>query len=133
MRWMRMVIFAALLVLSGCGESAAERAVREAVGDPGARFQSLRNVDGFTCGEVNSPKRPGGYARFVFDERAGAVLVDPGNAATGVARPAQDPACSKPPAYQSVEERLSCAAAPVLEAEAEAKRAFEAAWQKACG
>ena len=127
-----MVIFAALLVLSGCGESAAERGVREAVGDPAARFQSVRNVDGYVCGEVNSLSRSGGYARFVFDERVGTAFVDPGNAATGVTRAAQDPGCSKPPAYQSVEERLSCAAAPQLEAEAQAQRAFEAAWQKAC-
>jgi hypothetical protein len=125
--------FAALLVLSGCGESAAERAVREAVGDPAARFQSVRNVDGFVCGEVNSPKRQEGYARFVFDERARTAFVDPGEAAARVSRGAPDPGCSKPFAYQTVEERLSCAAAPQLKTEADAKRNFEAAWQKACG
>ncbi len=105
--------------------------MREAIGDKGARFQSVEERGNFVCGEVNGRGRSG-YVRFVYDNRASTALIDPGEALSQAPIASADPACSKPFAYQSVEERLGCAAAPARERETRSKRSFDALWHKAC-
>lgn len=122
----------ALLALGGCGQGEAEKAVSGAIADPAARFQSVRNRTGFVCGEVNGRGGPG-YVRLVYDEETGAAFVDPGEASAQLSASRADAACGKPFAYQSVEERLGCAAAPRQESEIRSKRSFETLWRKACG
>ncbi len=106
----------------------------DAIGDPDARFQAVRGSGVFLCGEVNGGERAReGYVRFVYEEAAGAASIDPGDADGQLPIAVGDPACGKSFAYQSVEERLGCAAAPERERKARLKREFEALWQRACG
>jgi hypothetical protein len=123
-----------LACLSGCGEDPARKAVAASLSDPGsARFQSVREKQDHVCGEVNGRSEPGGqtgYRRFVYDRSSGAVSVE---AAAPTSAPSSPPTgCDKPFAYQSVEERLACAAAPEARAEAERAREFARVWQKEC-
>lgn len=119
-------------LLPGCGEGAAERAVATALGDSEARFQAVRDRGDFVCGEVNGAEQRRGYSRFVFDEGVGAAFIDPGLTNVHVATTSPDPACRKPDAYQSVDERLNCAAAPALERDAQRQLAFDRLWEQAC-
>lgn len=72
-----------------------------------------------------------GYADFVYDEARGLALVDPKGQAASASDP-NDPACSKPLSYQSVDERLNCQWAPERQREAERQRAFDALHESAC-
>lgn len=121
-------------MIAGCAEGAAERAVRAAVGDDQARLQRLAERGDYVCGEVGQsrPTHDRAYIRFVYDERDGRALVDPGHVGVGPAMPFADPACRLPEAYRTVAERMSCAAAPELEAGAERQLAFEQLWDRAC-
>jgi hypothetical protein len=132
------VAFASLcLGLAACGGDDPKDAVAASLADPrSARFQFVRDSGDHVCGEVNSREPPGGYGgyrRFVYDNESQAAVIDPGlEDAAGQAGP-PDPACAKPFAYQSVEERLTCAAAPERQAGSNRQRAFEALWRRACG
>jgi|GEM_PF-5877043 len=98
-----------------------------------ARFQSVSDGDGHVCGEVNS-KAPGagytGYRRFVHSKATGATRLDPQEAPVLAGPPAAG--CAKPVSYQTVDERLSCAAAPAGEASANLQSKFEELWLSNC-
>jgi hypothetical protein len=74
----------------------------------------------------------GGYRRFVYDKKSEAVLIAELQDGTGQADP-PGPACAKPFAYQSVDERLTCAAAPEQQAGSNRQRTFETLWRRVCG
>jgi hypothetical protein len=85
------------------------------------------------CGELNG-KGAGagytGYTRFVHDKASGATRLDPKEAPA--LAPGTDEACAKPVSYQTVDERLSCAAAPAEEAAASGQSEFDALWRRSC-
>ncbi len=130
--------FASLcLWLAACSGEDPKDAVAAGLADPrSARFQSVRDRGDHVCGQVNSREPPGGYGgyrRFVYDKESEVAAVDPG-VDEPVERARQlDAACAKPFAYQSVDERLTCAAAPERQAGSDRQRAFEALWRRACG
>lgn len=136
MRFQPAAVASLLLLLTGCGGSDAEQAVAAALPDPAsARFQSVVDRQDHVCGEVNGKDpagRLGGYRRFVYDKSSGAALIDPQLQDELPARNVQDAACAKPFAYQSVDERLACAAAPAREAGSSRQRAFEDLWRRGC-
>lgn len=121
-------------LIAGCADRDAERAVQSALGDSDARVQRLADHGGYVCGEVErgGRARKGAYVRFVFDERGGSASVDPGFAGERPATRSADAVCLKPEAYQSVAERMSCAAAPALEDRSGRQQAFEQLWREAC-
>lgn len=101
-----------------------------------ARFQAVREQGDSVCGEVNGKDRQGaygGYKRFVYDRQTKAALIDPG--AVDLAKPARahDPACAKPFAYQTVEERLTCAYAPIQQQVSDRQLQFDDLWSRSCG
>lgn len=135
---MRKPVAILILVAPGvyaCGEDPARRAVAAAIQDPGsARFQAVRERANHVCGEVNGrgPRGYIGYRRFVYDRAAETALVDPGSAAAAPKSASSGAACTKPFAYRTVDERLSCAGAPAARSEETRQRRFENAWRKAC-
>jgi hypothetical protein len=125
------------LCLAACGGEDPKEAVAAGLADPpSARFQSVRDRGDYVCGEVNSRERPGGYGgyrRFVYDKGSETAAIDPGLDEPAEQVGPQGPGCAKPFAYQSVEERLTCAAAPERQAGSNRQRAFEALWRRVCG
>jgi predicted small lipoprotein YifL len=124
------------LWLAGCGSKDPQEAVAAALPDPAsARFQNVRDRDDHVCGEVNGRDARGGlsgYRRFVYDKGSEAALVDPGLRDEPPPASTANPACAKPFAYQAVDERLACAAAPAQQAGSERQREFEDLWRRAC-
>ncbi len=134
----RRAAFASLcLCLAACGGENPEEAVAAALADPrSARFQSVSDRGDHVCGEVNSRDRAGGYGayrRFVYDKQSEAVMIAPAIEEGVPQAGPPNSACAKPFAYQSVDERLSCAAAPEQRARSDRHRVFEALWRRACG
>lgn len=133
---LRAAPFFLVLVLAACADKDPRDAVAATLPDPGsARFQSISDRGDHVCGEVNSRTGQGGYTgytRFVYDKESEAALVDPGlQAATPPAGP-PDAACSKTFSYQTVEERLACAAQPEAQGSSNRQRAFDALWERVC-
>lgn len=124
-----------LMALTACADDGPETSVAAMTAQPeAARFQSVREKGNHVCGEVNGKDSEGaysGYRRFVYDRRTEAGLIDPG-LSNAIATAAPGPGCGKPFAYQSVEERLECAEAPLRTADAERQRRFDTLWAKAC-
>jgi hypothetical protein len=122
--------------VSGCGDDPAREAVAAALEEPDtARFQSVVERGGFVCGEVNGRARAGGftgYRRFVYDEADRSALIDPGRSVTAAEVQPAEGACGKPFAYQSVDERMSCANAPAAKVREDLQNRFEAEWRRAC-
>jgi hypothetical protein len=126
---------AILLCAWGCGADPAERKVADLIGDREARFQAVRDRGDWVCGELNSPASqpsPPGYRRFVFDAKASIVSIDPKRQVAG--RPAtENPACAKRFAEQTVEQRMTCAAAPDLRVAQQEQLNFDNLWIRHCG
>ncbi len=130
--------FALLLLplIGGCGGDDAREAVASSFGDPGsARFQSVSERGDHVCGEVNGRGASGGYtgyARFVYDKRSAAALIDPRlGSEPAAARPPEN-SCSKTFSYQTVEERLACADRPVEMSRTNQQTAFNDLWARVC-
>jgi hypothetical protein len=125
------------LWLSGCGDNDPERAVAAMLPDPAsARFQSVSRRGDHVCGEVNGRAARGGYTgytRFVYDSASGVAALDPRlMAGPSTARPTKA-ACTKPVAYQTIDERFICAEAPAPVASADIQLEFNSLWQRNCG
>jgi hypothetical protein len=124
------------LTAIGCADEEPMESVAATLSEPAsARFQSIRERGDYVCGEVNG--RTGssvysGYRRFVYDERGRRAMVDPRLAPGGKTSRASGSGCDKPFAYQSVEERLTCAEAPAQQPRADRQREFDALWSSAC-
>ena len=127
---------ALLIVATGCADEDPEAIVAALTADPGAaRFQSVREQGEHVCGEVNARERQGGYSgyrRFVYTQQTKTAVIDPAAPQGGAATPPPGSACAKPFAYQSVEERLSCAYHPARAEASEQQRRFETLWAAAC-
>jgi hypothetical protein len=98
-----------------------------------ARFQFVSDRGSHVCGEVNG-KASGagytGYTRFVHDKASGTTRLDPKELPGLV--PSTNLACAKPLSYQTVDERLSCAAGPAEKAAAGLQSDFDALWRRNC-
>jgi hypothetical protein len=108
--------------------------VADLIGEPEARFQAVRDRGDWVCGELNTGARQAGtpgYRRFVFDATANLVAVDPMWRAAGRDL-APGHACAKRFAEQTVEERMTCGAAPDLQKEQQLQADFEALWAARC-
>jgi hypothetical protein len=123
-----------LLWLSACGGNDPLDAVAATLPDPGsARFQAVSDRGGHVCGHINGKAAGAGYTgyrRFVHDKGSRVTRLDP-QEALAPAHPSVA-GCAKPVSYQSVNERLSCAAAPAEEAAARLQSEFEVLWQRNC-
>ena len=123
-----------LLWLSACGGNDPLDAVAATLPDSGsARFQAVSDRGGHVCGQVNGKAAGAGYTgyrRFVHDKGSKVTRLDP-QEASAPAR-ALFAACAQPVSYQTVDERLSCAAAPAEEAAARLQSEFEVLWQRSC-
>lgn len=131
------MLLLALAPLASCADSGPEADVAALFADPGsARFQSVRQSGDFVCGEVNARTPQGsysGYKRFVHDRKSKRSLVDPGKSERSAPAGHNGPDCSKAFAYQTSDERFSCAYAPVQQQEVDRQRQFEELWASACG
>jgi hypothetical protein len=127
---------ALLIVATGCADDDPEAIVAALTADPGAvRFQSVREQGEHVCGEVNARERQGGYTgyrRFVYTQQTKTAVIDPAAPQVEAATPPPGAACAKPFAYQTVEERLSCAYAPATTAALDRHRDFETLWAATC-
>jgi hypothetical protein len=123
-----------LLWLSACGGNDPPDAVAATLPDPGsARFQAVSDRRGHVCGQVNHKTAGAGYTgyrRFVHEKGSGATRLDP-QVASAPAHPSVA-ACAKPVSYQTVGERLSCAAAPAQDAAVDLQSEFDALWRRSC-
>ena len=125
-----------LASLAGCADDEPRTRVAALTAEPdSAKFQSVRDRGTYVCGEVNGKERQGGYSgyrRFVYDRRKEAAIIDPVEQNVAAPPPNADTACAKVFAYQTVEERLTCAYAPAQQAGSDRQRQFETLWVDVC-
>lgn len=124
-----------LLAAAACADSEPKDRVAELFPEPAsAKFQGIVERGDYVCGEVNGKNdgRYTGYRRFVYDRQTKRALMDPGVAPGNADSLAPNAACRRPLAYQTVEERLSCAEAPRSRLEASRQSDFDASWHRAC-
>jgi hypothetical protein len=98
-----------------------------------AQFQKVTDRGTHVCGEVNGRAASGGYTgytRFIYAKNSRAASLEP-RAATPLPT-APDAACSKPAAYQSVDERFTCAAPPAGTPPPAAPTDFDSEWRQSC-
>ena len=124
------------MLATGCANDDPQAIVAALTADPGsARFQSVRERGEHVCGEVNARGRQGGYSgyrRFVYAKRTKTGRIDPAAPQAEAPAPRPGSACTRPFAYQSVEERLGCAYDPAQAAASKQQGRFETLWAAAC-
>lgn len=122
-----------LLLLGGCGERDAERAVASTLAEPSsARFQSVEKRGDAVCGEVKASGEGGtaGYARFVYQE--GAATIEPRTRYTPADLGGFDATCRMLGGQGNGLDRQVCTRAAGARQAVDKARAFEALWRRRC-